>query len=205
MRKVLLLLVICMSLHACASQRSPYITTCDAPACSKTASPVELPYKAQEGLVVVTKPAVTFTAPSPVSKIAAQGSMLAIISEHGPRIGATTLTSHDIGLAEQGVSMKDFMAMVFLEPYSALINRKPDDETLHAVQSFKLSAFESALPRFFQRENLDLFYYRSGDFVQHKIYVVDGAKDDVVTMIDLYGFTQSQAEQLISSIQQHKP
>lgn len=146
-----------------------------------------------------------FTAPSPASKIAAQGDILAIVTEGGQRIGATTLTPQNIGFAEQHVSMKDFWARVFLEPYPALTPKNLDEATLHAVRSSKLAAFESALPRFFQRENLALFYYRSDETAQYKIYIVDETNDDAMTMIDLYGFTQSQAEQLISSIQQHKP
>jgi hypothetical protein len=93
MTKILFLFVIFTSIYAYATEQSPYITVCDAPACSKTASRIDPPqHKTQDGLVVITDPGVMFNAPGSVTKLAAQGDILAIFFERGQKMGATTLT-----------------------------------------------------------------------------------------------------------------
>lgn len=202
MRTALFVLVMFASVKVLPSPPSPFITVCDAPACSKTAIFVEPPHQEQRGLDIIASPAVVVSVPTEVSKIAAQGNILAVFFEDGQRIGATTLTRSDLGIASHHVSMRKLFQQAFLKPYPALPSTSLDAAILHAVRSLKLSAFGGAPPRYFQREKLTVFYYPAKDTGQYKIYIADEAHDGAVAMIDLYGFTNNQAEQFLASIRQ---
>lgn len=199
MKKPLFSLMFCVFLQACASQDS-YITSCHEPACKLKAQYTEHAFQERNGLAVITSPAITFTIDPAVSKVAKQGDILAFFSSDGWRVGATTLSATDIGLKSDQASMRDFMGKVFLEDFSALTSKPLDDALLHAVRSFKISSFTDASPRYFQRENLTIFYYSTEESNQYKVYVIDDTYQAVVTMIDLYGFTQDRFERFITTL-----
>lgn len=200
MKTTLLILAFCIPAYAFADEIDP---TQRDPSDYQTAVGEHRAYEQRGELSVIANPALTFSTDGTISRLAAQGDNLALFFEDGRHMGITTLSISSLGVRDAEISMEGFMRMVFLEPFPAPVEVSPEYGLLHAVREFKRLSFENNQPRYFIRGPLTVFYFEAAERSQYKIYVVDSRNPDLATMLDVFGYSQRSAANLLSSIHHH--
>lgn len=188
-----------IALSACASDPSPYITSCNAPQCERTAKTDSLKRQTAEGIEVAIDSAFRFTTPGSIKSITHQDDILILASEKPSKIASASLSLASFGLEESSLSAEDFLDSAFLKDFKALEKDLLTSPEIHSIRAIKLEAMSDERAHVYTQKRLKIYFY-SENPSKHKAYIISKGAPESWVMLDFYDFSESASKKILSTI-----